>query len=120
MKLQLTSNGVVVATATLDNHDSAHDLLGMLPLRLMLRDYAGTEKIADLPRALRADGMSAAYTPFAGDICFYAPWGNLAIFYRNGERSEGLVRIGRLDSGMDAIRCVGEETVMLGLRGATD
>jgi hypothetical protein len=115
MKLQFTVTGVVVATATLDRHQSARDLVALLPLTLELKDYAATEKIADLPRALSTHGAPAAYTPVAGDICFYAPWGNLAIFYGDGEHSEGLVRLGRLDSGLDAIRRAGAGTVALGL-----
>ena len=115
MKLQFTANGVVVATATLDSHGSALDFAALLPLELALKDYAATEKIADLPRALATDGAPATYAPLAGDICFYAPWGNLAIFYGDGEHSEGLVRLGRLDSGLDAIRCAGAQAVVLAL-----
>lgn len=113
--LEFTSNGVVVATATLDTHDSALDLVAQLPLTRSLRDYAATEKIADLPRALTTRGAPAACTPMAGDVCFYAPWGNLAIFYGDGEPSEGLVRLGRLDSGLGAIRCAGAGAVTLAL-----
>jgi hypothetical protein len=113
MRLQFMSDAVVVATATLDHHDSARDFVALLPLDLSLKDYAATEKIADLPRALTTQGAPAAYTPVAGDICFYAPWGNLAIFYSDGERSEGLVRLGRLDSGLDAIRRMGANRLML-------
>lgn len=104
MKLQFTSNGEVMATATLDDHDSARDLVALLPLALTFKDYAATEKIADLPRALATHGAPAAYNPVAGDICFYAPWGNLAIFYSDGELSDGLVKLGRVDAGLDAIR----------------
>lgn len=117
MKLRFTANGVVVATATLESHESALDLAALLPLELTFKDYAATEKIADLPRALSTHGAPAACTPVAGDICFYAPWGNLAIFYGDGEHSEGLVRLGRLDAGLDAIRRAGAETVTLSLAG---
>lgn len=113
MNLQFTSNGVVVATATLDDHDSARDFVTLLPLTLTFKDYAATEKIADLPRALTTHGALPAYIPVAGDLCFYAPWGNLAIFYGDGERSESLVRLGRLDSGLDAIRSIGANQLIL-------
>lgn len=39
----------------------------------------------------------------AGDIAYYAPWGNLAIFHREFGYSSGLVRLGRLDSGVEAL-----------------
>jgi hypothetical protein len=104
MKIQMTLNGTVIATATLDTNDSAMEFAAMLPLDLEFTDYASTEKIADLPRKLSLKGAPAAYAPASGDLGYYAPWGNLAIFYRDGEFSEGLVRLGRLDSGIDAVR----------------
>ena len=98
MRIRLIENGAVVATATLDSCDGARDFAALLPLDLTLEDYASTEKIADLPGRLSTKGMPDAYKPSAGDICFYAPWGNLAVFYKDGDSSEGLVRLGVLDS----------------------
>lgn len=103
MKIQISADGVVIATGTLDNNDSARDFAALLPLNLLLKDYAATEKIADLPRALSVKGAPTAYKPLAADINYYAPWGNLAVFYKNGHLSSGLVRLGRIESGMDAI-----------------
>ncbi|WP_443026542.1 cyclophilin-like fold protein [Sphingomonas sp. IC-56] len=33
-------------------------------------------------------------------MAFYAPWGNLAIFYGDGHHSPGLIRLGRLEDGL--------------------
>lgn len=115
MKIQMTADGAVIATATLDNNDSARDFAALLPLNLTLKDYAATEKIADLPHALSLKGAPAAYKPLAADISFYAPWGNLAIFYKDGHLSSGLVRLGRIDSGLDAIRRTGAIAVSIEL-----
>lgn len=111
MKIQMTVDGAVIATATLDNNDSARDFAALLPLNLTLKDYAATEKIADLPGALSIKGTPEAYKPSAGDISYYAPWGNLAIFYEDGHLSSGLVRLARLDSGLDAMRRPGPVSV---------
>lgn len=111
MKIQMTVDGTVIATATLDDNDSARDFAARLPLNLILRDYAATEKIADLPGALSIKGAPGAYKPAAGDISYYAPWGNLAIFYKDGHLSSGLVRLGRLDSGLDLMRRPGPVSV---------
>jgi hypothetical protein len=113
MKIQISVDGKVIATATLDQHDSARDFAAMLPLTLKLKDYAATEKIADLPRALSTKGAPGAYVPLAGDISYFAPWGNLAIFYKDGHLSSGLVRLGRLEAGPDAIRRAGDATVRI-------
>ena len=49
-------------------------------------------------------GMSRAYSlnpqargPVAGDLAYYASWGNFALFYRNFLYSPGLVRLGRVE-----------------------
>src|SRR3954462_8138336 len=113
MKILMTSEGAVVASATLDDNESARHFATLLPLELVLKDYAATEKIADLPGALPTSGAPAGYEPSAGDISYYAPWGNLAIFHKGFEYSRGLVRLGRLETGLEAMRRKGPLTVML-------
>ena len=103
MNLRMSIDGVVIATATLDGSRSAEDFATLLPLTLLLKDYEATEKIADLPKQLTTAGAPGSYTPSMGDICFYAPWGNLAFFYKDGAPSEGLVRLGRFASGLDQL-----------------
>jgi hypothetical protein len=113
MKILMTSEGSVVASATLDDNESARHFAALLPLELVLKDYAATEKIADLPGALPTSGAPPGYTPSAGDVSYYAPWGNLAIFHRGFAYSSGLVRLGRLESGLDVMRKKGPLTVVL-------
>jgi hypothetical protein len=95
--------GNATLSATLDETPAGRDFAMMLPLDLSLRDYHGTEKIADLPRKLDTTGAAATYSPKAGDITYYVPWGNLAIFYRPFQRSRGLVRLGGLDGQFGAL-----------------
>jgi hypothetical protein len=97
-------NGTVTATAMLDNNEGARQFAALLPLDLALKDYAATEKVADLPGRLSTQAAPDGYKPLAGDIAYCAPWGNLAIFHKNFGYSSGLVRLGRLDSGLDAMR----------------
>lgn len=94
--------------ATLADSPSARDFAAMLPLTLTLRDHAGTEKIADLPRALTRQGAPAGGKPVPGMIAYYAPWGNLALFYRDFAWSPGLVPLGAFDGdvGLLALRGV--------------
>lgn len=102
MKIRLTVNGKRL-NASLENNASARDFLAMLPLTLSLKDYASTEKIADLPKKLSTHDAPAGIDPDVGDMTYYAPWGNLAIFYRDFGYSTGLVRLGRIDSGVEAL-----------------
>lgn len=98
---------IEMADATLivdmDNNPSARDFLALLPLTVSLQDYAATEKISDLPHRLSRDGAPAGMTPAVGDLTYYAPWGNLAIFYRGFRYSEGLIKLGRLSSGVELL-----------------
>ena len=102
MKIRLTINGKSM-TATLDDNPAARDFLALLPITLKLEDYASTEKVAYLPRKLSTQGAPAGIDPDVGDIAYYAPWGNLAIFYRDFGYSTGLVRLGRFDAGVEAL-----------------
>jgi hypothetical protein len=87
----------------LDDTPSARDFAGLLPLTLSLEDYAATEKIAMLPRKLDTTGAPAGVDPEVGDVAYYAPWGNLAIFHKDFGYSEGLVRLGRVKEGIELL-----------------
>ena len=102
MKIRLTINGQS-ATATLDDNPTARDFLSMLPLALTLEDYASTEKIAYPPRKLSTQGAPAGIDPEIGDITYYAPWGNLAIFREDFRHSPGLVKLGRVVEGLKSL-----------------
>lgn len=88
---------------TLYDTPAARDLLTLLPLELSFTDYHGTEKISDLPRSLNTQGEPEGFDPSAGDFTLYAPWGNLAFFYRDFDYSPGLISLGYIDSGMQAL-----------------
>lgn len=90
-------------TAVLEDSAAARDFAALLPIELKLSDYNRTEKIADLPRRLSIEGASDGIDPAIGDIAYYAPWGNLAIFYRAFGYSRGLVRLGHIDSGIETL-----------------
>ena len=102
-----------VLRATLDDSAAAKDFASLLPLTLTLKDYASTEKIADLPRRLATDDAPAGIDPATGDIAYYAPWGNLAIFYKDFGYSSGLVRLGRIDSGIEDLARSGAVTATI-------
>lgn len=83
MKIEIVVNSET-ATATLYDTPTGRDFASLLPLSLTLQDYADIERISDLPRRLSTAQAPEGMTPEAGDITFYAPWGNLAIFARAG------------------------------------
>ena len=67
--------------ATLYDNPSARDLMSLLPLDLTIDDYGNNEKIAYLPRKLTEEGSGPFGNEAPGDLCYFAPWGNLAMFY---------------------------------------
>lgn len=102
MKIQLLLEDAKL-TATLINGSAARDLVSLLPLEVSLRDYAAKEKVGDLPRRLTTESEPGGMKPDVGDITYYAPWGNLAIFYRDFGYAHGLVKLGRIDSGIEKL-----------------
>ena len=116
MKIRLTIDGKPIEATLLDN-PTARDFLSLLPLTLTLEDYASTEKISYLPRKLSAAGAPAGVDPAPGDIAYYAPWGNLAIFYKDAGYARGLVKLGRLDSGIEALSVRGSLKATIESRG---
>lgn len=95
--------GNEMLSATLDDTPAGRDFAALLLLDLALSDYHATEKVADLPRKLDTTDAPTSYTPKAGDITYYAPWGNLAIFQKPFQTSRGLVRLGAFDGPIDAL-----------------
>ncbi|MBA3038741.1 MAG: MFS transporter [Mesorhizobium sp.] len=95
-------------SATLEDNAAARELFAMLPQDLTIDDYSTNEKIAYLPRKLSDDGSARFENEAVGDLCYYAPWGNLAMFHGPYRWSRGLVRIGRLDQGAKPLLVRGE------------
>ena len=83
-------------------------------MELNFSDYNGTEKIAYPPDTLPTEGEPDGCDPDVGDLCLYAPWGNLCIFYQDFRYSQSLIRLGHVESGMDVLAGMsGDFTVTL-------
>jgi hypothetical protein len=112
IKIRITIDGTE-HTATLNDSQTTRDFLALLPLTLTMEDYAGTEKVSDLPASLSTEGAPEGSDPSVGDIGYYAPWGNLAIYYRDFRYSSGLVILGKIDGGMEAFSGSGPVNVTI-------
>jgi hypothetical protein len=112
MKIRLDVEGRPLS-ATLDDTEAGRDFASLLPLTMTLEDYNSTEKIAYLPRKLSTGGAPPGSDPDVGDIAYYAPWGNLAVFYRDFGYSAGLVKLGRIDAGVEALQRPGSLRVTI-------
>lgn len=102
MKMRIIVDGAELR-ATLEDNAAARDFAALLPMGLTLSDYHATEKIADLPSRLSTDGLPDGVDPDVGDIAYFAPWGNLALFYRDFGYARGLVRLGRIQGDVERL-----------------
>lgn len=90
-------------TISLADNPTSRDLLSLLPADLMIEDYSINEKIAYLPRKLSDEGAGPFADEAAGDFCYYAPWGDIVFFYDSYRYSKGLIRLGRIDGGIEPL-----------------
>ncbi|HEU0259072.1 MAG TPA: cyclophilin-like fold protein [Burkholderiales bacterium] len=61
----------------------------------------------------RAVARRSGKPPSVGDIAYYAPWGNLAMFYTDAPYARGLLPLGRIDSSIVALRASGTSKVTI-------
>jgi hypothetical protein len=110
-KVRIAFNGFTL-TATLYDNPTARDLASMLPLDRTIEDFGSNEKIVHLPRKLTEEGSGPFGNERSGDLCYFKPWGNLALFYA-GYRWDGLIRLGRFEGGFEPLRVRGKFPVRI-------
>lgn len=104
-------------SATMEDNVAARDFISRLPLEVTLNDYANTEKVFYPSPALNISGAPRGCTPRPGDITIFAPWGNVAIFYKSFRSENSLIKIGHIDgSGIDLLKVSGDIKVRFELK----
>lgn len=96
--IQITVNGQT-RTAQLADNPTVRDLLDQLPLTLRFRDFSQVEKIAKLPRRLTTNGAPDGSDPDPGDVGYYAPSGDLVLYYGDVGFYSGIIHLGRFTDG---------------------
>lgn len=96
-------------------HQTSRDFVQLLPRKLELEDYGSTEKISYLPIKLSIQGQQSGYKPVKGDVAYYAPWGNLAIFCKDFSYSPRLIKLGRVTQGFEMVCQPGKSVIELKL-----
>ena len=116
MKIRLTLNGTAL-TATLIDSETTRDFISRLPLTLTMNDLFGREKFGHLPRAISGGGKRTR-TYEVGDVIYWPPGPDVAIYYRHDGQpipSPGIIVIGKMDSGVDALAVPGSVRLMIEL-----
>ncbi len=87
----------------LNNSAASKALYTQLPLNIKVDDYSNNEKIFYPPEKLNTTDAKKANAR-AGTLAYYAPWGNVVMFFGNFGSAEGLYELGHAVSGSDHIK----------------
>ncbi len=105
-RIKLTFNNKEVFVRMYDN-PASKDFLAQLPLTVTFEDYIGKEKVSILQKRLSIDDVQAGDLSKKGDFAYYAPWGNVAIFYKGLEdATNDLIILGQIESGKENVENV--------------
>lgn len=101
MKVRITANGKTTIFV-LNDSQAARNLLTQLPLSIKIEDYSDNEKIFYPPKRLGTSDTPLADAQ-AGTLAYYAPWGDVVMFYNNFGSASGLYELGYAVSGKEHI-----------------
>lgn len=103
-----TEHSNTLIKATLADNPTARDFYNALPLELALENYAGVEKIGYNLPPLSTKNAPKGYAGKSGDLTYYAPWGNLAIFTADSNvgYANGLVYFGKITQGLTELNAL--------------
>lgn len=92
----------------LNDSPAANTLYEQLPLSIPVENYSHNEKIFYPP-----DGLDTSETPLAGGpsgtLAYYAPWGNVVLYYGECGGASGLYALGKAVSGTNQIETLSGE-----------
>ena len=115
VKIRLTLDNGKTITATLIDSETTRDFVSLLPLTLTMNDLFGREKFGHLPRAI-AEGGKRTRTYEVGQVIYWSPGPDVAIFYRHDGPSipsPGIIVIGKIDSGVETLDVPGPVKVTI-------
>jgi hypothetical protein len=98
MKISVTANGNTTVFE-LNDSQAARDLYAQLPLSVKVEDYGNIEKIFYPPQKLNTSGTPLAEECQRGTLAYYAPWGDVVMFYGKFGSAAGLYELGNAVSG---------------------
>lgn len=101
MQISVLANGNTVVFELNDNQ-AARDLYEQLPLTTEVENYSTNEKIFYPPVELDVSDAPQAEAG-AGTLAYYAPWGDVIMFYGDFGSASGLYELGQVVSGSEYI-----------------
>lgn len=101
MLISVRDNHSNVIIFELNDSTAASELYSQLPLSVEVDDFSNNEKIF-YPEALEASGTPVAEGG-AGTLAYYAPWGDVVMFYGDYQVNNSLYELGNAVSGAENI-----------------
>ncbi len=105
MRIQVQTEKKKITVFQLNDSEAAKELYAQLPLTIKVEDYSSNEKIFYPPKKL-----ATANTPLAdakaGTLAYFAPWGNVVMFYDRFGSYKGLYALGEAVAGGEYIKQV--------------
>lgn len=99
-------------TIELTDNEASRNFVAQLPAEFVFEDFGSVERIAYLSEKLETGDAPTRFTPRKGDIAYYIPLGNLAVFIGDFRESSPLVPLGKLsDEALSAIKTSGDVKV---------
>lgn len=92
----------------LNDSPAANTLYDQLPLSISVDNYSHNEKIFYPPEELDTSETPLAVGP-VGTLAYYAPWGNVVLFYGECGGAGGLYALGEAVSGTEQIETLSGE-----------
>ena len=102
MQISVKANGKATVFE-LNNSPAAKDLYAQLPLSIKVENYSDNEKIFYPPKKLNITDTPQADAQ-AGTLAYYAPWGDVVMFYGKFGSAAGLYELGHAITGRGYIR----------------
>ncbi|WP_319467229.1 cyclophilin-like fold protein [uncultured Pseudodesulfovibrio sp.] len=103
MQIAVNANGNTIVFELNDSR-AAKDLFAQLPLETAVENYSSNEKIYYPPEKLETLNTPLVQSAQSGTLAYYAPWGDVVMFYGNFGSASGLYELGHAVKGGEHIR----------------
>ncbi len=98
MKICVNANGNTTVFG-LNSSPAARELYAQLPLSITVENYSDNEKVFYPSKKLNTADTPPAESGRAGTLAYYAPWGDVVMFYDGFKPARGLYELGHVISG---------------------
>lgn len=99
-RIQITAEGGNVIVFALNNSIAAKDLYAQLPMSVEVESFSNNEQIFYPPEKLDTSDAPLAKGP-AGTLAYYAPWGDVVMYYGDCGGASGLYQLGMAVTGTE-------------------